>query len=83
MQCVVLVQKKKIAAVGLQRKKICSSSLQGKKKLQQQVFFTTEKRQPDNLFFGVYFWGIFLQKGFLIQIRFRGQFSGEIFINLS
>ena len=22
-------------------------------------------------------------KGFLIQIRFRGQFSGEIFINLS
>ena len=29
------------------------------------------------------FWGILLQKGFLIQIRFRGQFSGEIFINMS
>ena len=29
------------------------------------------------------FLGILLQKGFLIQIRFRGQFSGEIFINLS
>ena len=29
------------------------------------------------------FFGIFLQKGFLIQIRFRRQFSGEIFINLS
>ena len=31
----------------------------------------------------IYFWGILLQKGFLILIRFRGQFSGEIFINLS
>ena len=31
----------------------------------------------------IYFLGILLQKGFLIQIRFRGQFSGEIFINLS
>ena len=30
-----------------------------------------------------FFLGILLQKGFLIQIRFRGQFSGEIFINLS
>ena len=29
------------------------------------------------------FLGILLQKGFLIQIRFRGQFLGEIFINLS
>ena len=29
------------------------------------------------------FWGILLQKGFLIHIRFKGQFSGEIFINLS
>ena len=29
------------------------------------------------------FFGILLHKGFLIQIRFRGQFSGEIFINLS
>ena len=29
------------------------------------------------------FLGLLLQKGFLIQIRFRGQFSGEIFINLS
>ena len=29
------------------------------------------------------FLGILLQKGFLIQIRFRGQFSSEIFINLS
>ena len=31
----------------------------------------------------IYFWGILLQKGFLILIRFRGQFLGEIFINLS
>ena len=30
-----------------------------------------------------FFLGILLQKGFLIQIRFRGQFSDEIFINLS
>ena len=30
-----------------------------------------------------FFLGILLQKSFLIQIRFRGQFSGEIFINLS
>ena len=37
-----------------------------------------EKWRPDNLFFGVYFY----RKVFLL-IRFRGQFSGEIFINLS
>ena len=40
--------------------------------------FAAKKKQPDNLFLG-----IFLQKGFLIQIRFREQFSSEIFINLS
>ena len=69
---------KKIAATGLQRKKFAAAGLQGKKNCSSR-FFLQQNRGGQI----IYFWGIFLQKGFLIQIRFRGQFSGEIFINLS
>ena len=69
-----------------------------KNKIQQQFFFSAvllqqkkkKKRRPDNPVLQqkrgsqiICFLGILLHRGFLIQIRFRRQFSGEIFINLS
>ena len=52
-----------------------------------EILFSQFFRQSERLICAVavkgIFLGILLQKGFLIQIRFRGQFSGEIFINLS
>ena len=67
---------------------LCSVVLVQENKLQQQVLRKKKLQQP--IFFWqkrgshiIYFWGILLQNGFLILIRFRGQFSGEIFINLS
>ena len=54
--------------------------LQQKKKgtANNPSFFSVKERQPYNLFFRY----IFSRKVFLL-IRFRRQFSGEIFINLS
>ena len=67
-----------------------------KNKIQQQFFSAVllqqekKKGRPDNLVLQqkrgsqiICFLGILLQKSFLIQIRFRGQFSSKIFINLS
>ena len=52
-----------------------------------EILFSQFFRQSERLIYAVavkgIFLGILLQKGFLIQIRFKGQFSGEIFINLS
>ena len=51
--------------------KLCVFLVQ-KSELQQQFFCRKKKGQLDN----PVFLGILLQKGFLIHIRFRGQFSG-------
>ena len=70
-----------VAVCGSCAEKKNYSSSRKEESLSSSFFFffaASEKRRLDNLF-----WGILLQKGFLIQIRFRGQFSGEIFINLS
>ena len=76
--CIFLEQKKRVKPCVVHNS-FSAVLLQQKKKGRQIIqVFSVEERQPNNLFFGYIF-----QKGFLIQIRFRGQFSGEIFINLS
>ena len=62
-----------------EKKKFSNSSFAAEKKDGQIIQFLQQKRGSQIICFWVYF----LQKGFLIQIRFRGQFLGEIFINLS
>ena len=74
-------ENRRVVCVFLEQK-ICSGSF-----ICSRIFFSQFFRQSERLICAVaekgIFLGILLHKGFLIQIRFRGQFSGEIFINLS
>ena len=56
---------------------LCSEAVRGSQICMQTDLCSGSVKKKES------FLGILLQKGFLIQIRFRGQFSGEIFINLS